>query len=276
MTKKSLKTILKEKNYSVRGKNERSKLSESLNEYLSQGNEAIWYLGLANEVAPYIKELNEQGKFPKSQYGKKSLEREVKHQIRRKYGWEIPIEEIPEEAKEEISNEYMKNYGKGTARNELESSMKQNSKLFGVGNIYSILREFYGLKEGDKVEIKSPRYLFTQDNFMNYLQRGREIESLKPKESANSKGVFEDNLEEIPKLIKYIEENNRTGKFDIEESNYRTGWRKTQQEVFASEYLSLVSRMSIAYKDPKKAIEFFEKETGIVLPKPKEYKKFVF
>ena len=56
-------------------------------------------------------------------------------------------------------------------------------------------------------------------------------------------------------------------------------WRsrdKTYQERFASEYLALVSKMSLAYKNPKKAIEFFETETGIFLSKPKEYNKLVF
>jgi hypothetical protein len=275
MTNKSLKTILKEKNYSVRGKEERKKLSESLNEYLSQDNEAVWYWGLANEIAPYIKELNEQGEFPKSNYGKKSLEREIEFQIQKKNGWETPLEEIPEEIKEEISKEYMKNYGKGTARNELESSMKQNSELFGIGNIYSILREFYGLKEGDKVEIGLPVYLFNQDNFRDNLQKAKDIESLKPKKYSNQKGIFENNIKNLKQDEEYIKKNNEE-QFNVEEPNYRTGWRKTQQQEFASDYLSLVSRMSIAYKDPKKAIEFFEKETGISLSNPKEYKKVVF
>lgn len=275
MTKKSLKTILKEKNYSVRGKEERKKLSESLNEYLSQSSKATWYWGLANEIAPYIKELNEQGKFPKSNYGKKSIKNEIEFEIKRKNGWETPLEDISEEIKNEISKEYMKSYGERTARNELESSMKQNSELFGVGNIYSVLREFYGLKEGDKVEIGLPVYLFNNDNLRDNLQKAKKIESLKPKKYSNQKGVFENSIENLKQDEEYILEKNEEP-FNVEKSNYRTGWRKTQQQEFASEYLSLVSRMSIAYKDPKKAIEFFEKETGISLSNPTEHKKVVF
>ena len=65
---------------------------------------------------------------------------------------------------------------------------------------------------------------------------------------------------------------------DLKNSSWSVGCNsgKSFQESFAREYLWTLSNLPIAYKDPKKAIEFFENETGINLSKPKEYKKLIF
>lgn len=270
METKSLQNILKEKNYQVRGKEERKKLSLACAEYLNQDDKAIWYHGLVKEISPHILELYNQRKFPKSAFGRDSIQRSIPKKIE-EYLYKNPENVLSEkDLLEKVSKEYLENFGKGTARSELKASRKENSKLFEIKNIYGVLRDFYKLEKEDKLEINIPTHLFNQKNFLETFEKAKEFEkNTYEKKSYNDKGFFEEFYE---KEIKNVDKD----KINVREDSHMASSEKTFQNLFASEYLLRVSKIPLAYNSPKKAIKFFETETGISLKKPKEHRKLVF
>lgn len=259
METKTLQTLLKEKDYKVRGEQEKKKLSLACAEFIEQDNKAIWYYDLAGDIEKYVKELYDKKEIAKYSYDRKVWNSEMKH-YREDLGL---VDKTDEEITQIILKKNAEDYCKRSSFTLLESLMKSNKEFFNIKNFYGILRENYHLNQEDKLELSLPTYLFTKENFDKYLNEGLKFENKRyPKQRKN-------------KFEHFIEEKNEIDNFDIE-NNFLFHGDKTYQEFFAREYLWTLSNLPIAYKDPKKAIEFFEKETGVNLSKPKEYKKLIF
>jgi hypothetical protein len=279
---KSLHDLLKEKDYQVRGDAERKKLQEACKEYMQENQQALWYSDLSKGISDYIKELYIAEKIPKSP---ETRRRHLNH-----INWDVKryFEENPEAAisREEFRNN-LENYHRdkfciNTALSELESSQKINSTLFGIKDIYQTIREHYKLSKKDKVEINSPIYLINRDNFEEIRQKGIALNDKRMGKAArnDSRAMLRMKYEYLdpfssailpiynsftPERQKKFEEENPRWRFDI-----------NPLDNLAREYLAIASKLPIAYTDVKNAIDFFETDTGIIISKPKEYRKLVF
>jgi hypothetical protein len=282
METKTLYSLLKEKDYQVRGDAERRKLQDACNEYMHQGNQALWYSDLSKGISEYIRELYLADKIPKSPETRRRHLNHIDWDVKR-YFEENPEATISkEEFRNNLENYDMDKFCINTALSELETSQKGNSALFGIKDIYQTIREHYKLSQKDKLEINSPIYLINKDNFEEIRQKGIALNDKRMGKTArnDSRAMLRIKYEYMdpfssailpiynsftPEKQEEFEEGNPKWNFDINPINN-----------LAREYLSIASKLPIAYTDTKNAIDFFETDTGILMSKPKEYKKMVF
>lgn len=282
MEAKTLYSLLKEKDYQVRGDAERKKLQDACSEYMHQGNQALWYSDLSKGISEYIKELYLAEKIPKSPETKRRHLNHIEWDVKQHFETN-PEETISrEEFRKNLENYHMDKFCINTALSELESSKMANSTLFGIKDIYQTIRDYYKLSPKDKLEINSPTYLINKENFEEIRQKGIALNDKRMGKTArnDSRAMLRMKYEYLdpfssailpiynsftPEKQKKFEEENPRWKFDINPIGN-----------LAREYLAIAGKLPIAYTDAKNAIDFFETDTGIVMSKPKEYKKMIF
>jgi len=304
METKTLYSLLKEKDYQVRGDSERRKLQEACKEYMQENQQAIWYSDLHKGVSEYVKDLYRAGKIPKSEEVRKKRKKFLEWDIER-YFKQNPDATISEaELREKLSNEYMNGLCKNIAFSEIEKSCKENSASFNVEDIYQILRKYNNiLNYYTKMSVQPPIYLIDTSLALNDTNK-RKFEELRQKGiSLNNKrmgGKAERDfrtmegirtryakdygiLDSATSPIYYDFNPEKQEKFIAESisDNYSSLYR--EMDVLgnlAREYRNIATKLPIAYTDTKNAIDFFETDTGILLNKSKDestvYEKFIF
>jgi len=273
METKTLYNLLKEKDYQVRGEQEREKLSLDCAEFIEQDNKAVWYSDLHRGIFKYIKELYLAEKIPKSPETRKRHKRISKWHIEDYLRINPNTNLSEDEIKEDVRNKSMENFCEGTAISELDVSRKVNSSLFNINNIYQTLRDYHKLSPQDKIELILPKDFVNQDNFEERRQKAIDLYEKRIDGKGNCL-YFKRALKTIG-LNKLPEYNHEFGK-GISQKYLRNWKGHVGTGILKDFYLTLASHLPIAYKDPKKAIEFFETDTGINISNPKEHKKLVF
>ncbi len=270
METKTLQTLLKEKDYRVRGESEVRKLSSALLEFIEQDNKAIWYYDLSEGVGDYLFELYNKGEYPSKSTLRKEWHWAGNWRINEYLQENLDNKLSEEEIKQKLKQDYWVRHCQLRPLTLLENSQKRNKELFGIKNFYGILRDHYNLNPKDRLEIASPTYLFSNENFEENLRKGLKFEENRNK---RSKRPIHQRVNKFENFIEKTKED----WFDINKSNYLTrSWKETAKDFFSKQYLWTLSNLPIAYKDTKKAIEFFEKETGVNLSNPKDYRKLIF
>ncbi|MFH1503321.1 MAG: hypothetical protein ABIE36_01535 [Candidatus Diapherotrites archaeon] len=303
METKTLYSLLKEKDYQVRGDSERKKLQEACKEYMQANQQALWYSDLHKGVYDYIKDLYLAGKIPSETTRNKTdkfLEWDIKHYFERN-----PEAKISEsKLRKKLHEEHRNNFCRNTAFSEIEKSCKENSASFNVEDIYQILRKYHNIPNYyTKMSIQPPIYLIDTSLDLNDTNK-RKFEELRQKGiSLNNKrmgGKAERDLRTMEGIrtryaddygtldsavspIYYDFNPEKQDKFIAESISGNYGSLYREMDVLgnlAREYRNIATKLPIAYTDTKNAIDFFETETGILLNKSKDestvYEKFLF
>lgn len=301
METKTLYSLLKEKDYKVKGDTERRKLHEACKEYMQTNQQALWYSDLHKGVSNYINDLYLAWEIPSATTRSKTdkfLEWDIKHYFERN-----PEAKISEaKLRKKLHDEHRENFCRNTAFSEIEKLCKENSASFNVNDIYEILRKYHNLPDNysNPITINPPIYLLDNDLSLNYTnkekfeelrQKGlvlnnkrmggraksdfRVMERIKRDEdygvldSANSPIFYDFNQEKQENYIK----------LNLSERD-KYLWEVNVLENLTKEYRNIATKLPIAYTDTKNAIDFFQNETGILLNKSRDessvYEKFIF
>lgn len=267
METKSLKSILKEKNYQVKGEQEKKKFSLACAEFIEQDNKAIWYYDLVGDLENYLLDLYNDKKIGKNSWCRRVLDYQIQNYIKNSkskfHGTNEQISEI-------ILKDNAKNYCKGNSFTLLDASKKINGTLFNIKNIYQILRENYDLKQEDELEISHAKDFVTKSNFEKVKSKALEYNDKKFNALIKKIDFGWKNLSESDLIY-----NNSNSEWPFPSKSYDYFEETTPEKLLGEVYFSIVRKKPIAYKDSQKAIEFFENETGINFV-PKEYRKLVF
>jgi len=283
METKTLYSLLKEKDYQVRGEKERKKLQDACSEYMHQGNQALWYSDLSKGISEYIKELYLAEKIPKSPETKRRHLNHIEWDVKNYFERNPEATISKEKYRENLENFSRNKFCQYAALSELESSRIANSTLFGIKDIYQTIRDYYKLSPKDKLEINSPTYLINRGNFEEIRQKGISLNDKRMGKTARNDSramlrIKYENLHPLDSAILPIYNNLTPEKQKEfwEKYSDENQWNINAINNLAREYLRIAGDLPIAYTDAKNAIDFFETDTGIIMSKPKEYKKMVF
>ncbi len=276
MKTKTLQTLLKEKGYMVGGEQERKKLSSALNEFLEMNNNALWYFDFSKDIGEYLGKLYDEGKFPSKAIMKKERRWASKGRIQ-DYFEKNPESNLSEE---ELKNKFKRGYWKREIEiksfNLLETSKKLNKSLFNIDNLYEILRKHYCFSREDSLSVNIPKSFVTEENFEGVKQKAFEFNEKICSRRYNYE-CFKDILENITSKDKNLRSMNSSSVQILPEKYlYGSEEEGDSKDLLSYLYFNISKWVPIAYKNSKKAIEFFEKETGIDVSSPKEYRKLIF
>jgi hypothetical protein len=245
---KSFEDILKEKDYKYSGKDEHSKLDAACKEYISI-NGPTWYSDFKLGLNSHLENLFESNKILKYSFNR--------WQIRQAENSNSPVtlEKINKETQKML--EYK---GEMLLRNFRE----KNQHSFKINNIYNILRKVYNLDMQDEIELAPHKSFVNKNNF----------EEIKHKTADFGNKIM--NIKEA----KYGQESsiNRILANLTPEGNWYGNHRNTpnDMEFLSRLYIKTVSKLPIAHINETSAVEFFEKETGVNISKPKKNTTYKF
>lgn len=289
METKALYSLLKEKDYKVRGDAERRKLQEACKEYMQANQQALWYSDLHKGVSDYIKDLYSAYEFPSTTTRNKRdrmLEADIKYYFQRNPDAKISESKL----RKKFHDEYRERFCKGTAFLEIEKTFKENSTSFNINDIYEILRKYHNHPDsyGNMITVAPPIYLLGNDLDLNDSNKEK-FEELRQKGiSLYCKRMGKKASREIERMKWIMKENDYSSAYEIYPIAYNFNPEKQGRyielskedgypimntnvlENLAREYRNIATKLPIAYTDTKNAIDFFQNETGILLNKSKD------
>lgn len=253
---KTFEDILKKRNYEVE-RGEPKNLSAAIDEYLSQ-NGAAWLSDIRDSLRSY---LDSQYTLADMPYNARRLSR-----------WEqkdnLSDEEISSRLEEKKSSYY---------RNKADISVANLRGLSEVGfkidYIVPMLREKYCSSSEDNVEIRAD---VNESNFDAVKSKalGLNEKKLTLKDSFEDKQYAKQTKEKLDAIE--IQGDAFDYNFRIPKNVRGEGRTELNIALLANMYEKIATHVPIVFNDLQKGLEFFEKETGINVSKPKESTTYMF